>query len=418
MTDPHADSVPVIRLDPFGADHYGEAQRLRDAGPVVRVVLPGEVAAWAVTEHQLIVELVRHPHVSKDWRNWAAFRRGDVALGSPVVGMIYQDNMLTKDGSEHVRLRRPVAAAFTRGAIAEMRIVIAEVVADLLDSLPSHADQAGVVDLRQEFAHALPMRVIADLIGVPLDLRPRLQELADRQVRTDNDRAQVERDIDDRKRLFADLVTLRRRSPCGDLASRLALLIDSGDLGLDEEEVADTLWLLASAGHETTKSLIVNAVRALLTHPEQLAAARRGGSPTWSAVVEETLRWAAPVGNFPARFPVEDVTLAGVTIPAGDAVIAPYSCPGRDPRQHGPNAGSFDVSRMQISRHLAFGEGAHVCPGAHLARLEASLALEAFFTRFPQVRLAIDPSQLEPVASVFVNTTAALPVQLGGPAAA
>jgi cytochrome P450 len=147
----------------------------------------------------------------------------------------------------------------------------------------------------------------------------------------------------------------------------------------------------------------------LLTHPDQrqLAVSEK----LWPAVVEETLRWDAPIGNFPARYPLEDIEIAGVPIPRGEAILAPYSGVGRDPAAHA-DADSFDITRPP-SRHLAFGGGPHVCLGAHLARLEATVALPALFERFPRLSLAVPAAELPPVPSFFSNSAAALPVRLG-----
>jgi 2-hydroxy-5-methyl-1-naphthoate 7-hydroxylase len=173
-----------------------------------------------------------------------------------------------------------------------------------------------------------------------------------------------------------------------------------------------TLWLMLAAGHETTLSLIVNAVRALLTHPEQRALAMAGGEDTWVSVVEETLRWDAPIGNFMARYPLEPIDIAGVTIPPGEAILACYSSAGRDTTQHGAAADGFDITRRQ-ERNLAFGGGPHICLGAGLARLEATVALSALFSRYPGLSLAVDPAALAPVPSLFSNSVRSLPVVLG-----
>ncbi|MEB3372201.1 cytochrome P450 [Saccharopolyspora mangrovi] len=125
--------------------------------------------------------------------------------------------------------------------------------------------------------------------------------------------------------------------------------------------------------------------------------------------VEETLRWDAPIGNFPARYPLEDITIGGVTIPRGEAIIAPYSGVGRDEAHHGPDAGRFDLTRVP-ERHLAFGGGPHFCLGAHLARLEAVEAVSALFARHPALALA-DDEPLSPVPSLFSNSVQQLRVR-------
>lgn len=395
--------IPVIELDPAGADHQGEAARLRAAGPVVRVVLPGGLHAYAPTTHALVADLVRDPAVSKDWRNWNAVKTGALTDDNPIVGMIKVTNMVTADGAEHHRLRRPVTRTFTNGRVQELAADVQATVDALLDDLPA----AGPVDLRARLAVPLPLRVICELLGVPEDERPRLRHLVDSIFRTDTAPAEVAAVQADIPRFLADLVAHRTAHPSGDLTS--ALIAEDA---LGPEELAGTLWVLLTAGHETTIGLITNTIRALLTHPDALATARDADTGTWNAIIEEVLRWDPPIGNFMARYPLADLELGGVTIPAGEAIMAPYTAVNRDPAQHGPTAHLFDVARTPRAKHLAFGDGPHVCPGAHLARLEARLAVRSLVARHPGLRLAADPAELPPVPSLFTNSAAALPVHL------
>jgi cytochrome P450 len=415
MSFPHQSQVPpqipVITLDPTGADHHGEAARLREAGPVVRVVLPGGIHAWAITRHAELAALVKDPHVSKDWRNWTAVQQGEIPEDWPLIGMLKVDNMVTADGSRHHDLRRLVTQTLTRRRVQELRPRITEIVTALLDSLPTHAGPDGMVDLRQHFAVQVPMQVICELTGVPEAWRPRLRQLVESIFRSTTTPREVLDTQVERTRMLHELIALRREQPGDDLTSALLAASAQDRDALSEGELADTLWLLLTAGHETTLSLILNAVRALLTDPDQRALALAGDEATWAAVVEETLRWDASIGNFMARYPTEDITIAGITIPAGAAILAPYSAVGRDPDQHGPDADHFDITR-DPTKHLAFGGGPHICLGEPLARLEATIALGELFARYPALALAVEPARLVPVESLFTNTVQALPVHL------
>ncbi|WP_406417363.1 cytochrome P450 [Streptomyces sp. NBC_00873] len=404
--------IPVIALDPHGADHHGEAAKLRELGPVVRVQLPGDVMAWSVTDHALLNEMITDPRFSKDWRNWNAIIRGEISDGWPLIGMVKVTNMVTSDGQEHRRLRKLVTQTFTPRRVQELRPRIQQIVDDLLDDLPSHAAADGSVDLRRHFAHPVPMQVICELFGVPADERPRLQELMDNIFRSDLLPEEVSASQIEQYELLARVVEGRRHEPGSDLTSAMIAARAADPDALSEEELVGTLLLMLSAGQETTLSLITNAVRALLTHPDQREIAVRGDAGTWANVVEETLRWDAPIGNFPFRYPLEDVEIAGVRIPKGEAIMAPFSAVGRDTAQHGEDADRFDITRKQ-RKHLAFSNGPHFCLGAPLARLEAALALPAVFERYPDLAMAVDPDALIAVPSLFSNSSSTLPVRLG-----
>jgi 2-hydroxy-5-methyl-1-naphthoate 7-hydroxylase len=411
MTDSVTADVPTIHLDPMGTDHHGEAARMRELGPVVRVILPGDVAVWAVTTHELLAQLITNPLVSKDWRNWNKIQSGEITDEWPLVGMIKVTNMVTSDGDTHQRLRRPVTRTFTRGRVEDLRPRLEANVTELLDALPSHAVD-GVVDIRPHFAYPVPMNMICELFGVPVEWRKRLRELVESIFLTNVTPEEVVATQRERHEMLNRLVDLRREERGNDLTSALIELGEQGEETLTQEELIDTIWLFLTAGHETTLSLIVNGVRALLTHPSQLELAMNGDTATWAAVVEETLRWDAPIGNFPARYPLEDIEIAGVPIPRGEAILAPYSGVGRDSAHHGQTADEFDITRPP-TKHLAFGGGPHVCLGAHLARLEAMVALPMLFSRYPNLSLAAPVADLAPVPSFFSNSASTLPVRLG-----
>jgi cytochrome P450 len=170
---------------------------------------------------------------------------------------------------------------------------------------------------------------------------------------------------------------------------------------------------MVAAGHETTIGLILNAVRALLGHPGQL---RRvlAGEIGWEAVIEETLRWDTPTTHLLMRFATEDIEIDGTVIPEGDGVVISYRAVGWDTDQHGPDADAFDATRAAPIRHITFGHGPHICPGAALSRLEARIALPALFDRFPRLALAVPDSEIRKLPVLTQNDTAAFPVLLHG----
>lgn len=404
-------STTPVRLDVTAADLHGEVRRLRAMGDAVRVALPGDVPAWVITRHGTLQDLLSDPRIAKDAKHWAALRDGTVPEGWPMIDFVMNPGMTTADGSEHRRLRTLVSQAFTPRRIEEMRPRIDAVIQDLLDSCAEKAP--GPVDLRREFAYPLPMWVISDLLGLPAELHDQFRNLSASVSDSTTDRAET---LDTGRRLrelLAHLVEIKRSDPGDDLTSALITARDDGDR-LSEAELVGSLILLIVAGHNTTLNLLTNAVRALLTHPDQLEAATSGKVP-WSDVVEEVMRWDAPVAHFPFRYATEDIPVGDVVIPRGDAILASYVAAGRDSEVYGPSAAEFDTGRP-TPRHLSFGYGPHFCIGAQLARMEAQSALSALFGRFPDLALASPVEELTPLPSFVSNSLESLPVTLGRPA--
>ncbi len=396
-----------VRLSPEGVDQHGENARLRALGAAVEVELPDGVTAWAITRHEELQRLLGDPRVVKDLGRWGAWQRGEVPESWPMLSFVSVRAMTATDGAAHRRLRGLVAQGFTARRIESLRPRVVRIVEDLLDGLA--ADAPGPVDLRERFSYPLPIMVICELLGIPEDRREALHALSAVMTDTTMDRAKV---LEIQRSMYAGLgalIAAKREEPGDDLTSDLIAAREAGDR-LTEEELVGTLLLMFVAGHNTTLNLITNAVRALLTHPDQLALARSGARP-WSAVTEETLRWDAPVGRFPLRFALEDIDVGGVVIPKGDAILAAYGATGRDDLLHGPDAERFDITR-DSSRHLAFGHGPHFCLGAPLGRLEAEIALPALFDRFPGLALAVPAEELVPLPSIVSNSPRSLPVLL------
>ncbi|MET9615146.1 cytochrome P450 family protein [Kitasatospora indigofera] len=399
-------TAPIV-LDPLARDNAAEGALLRAAGPAVPVVLPGGVAAWAVTRHAAARKLLTDPRLVKDAGHWAAFRRGEVPRTWPLIGLaVPGPSMVTTDGAEHRRLRALVAQAFTPRRVELMRPRVEAITARLLDALAAGPPE---VDLKTAFAFPLPMTVIGTLLGVDEADHAHLRDLYERFFGSRPDPGGIQATIAALNAFVGGVVARRRAEPGDDLTSAL-LAADVEGGALSDAEAAATLRVIIAAGHETTVNLISNAVRALLTHPEQLALVRSGEVP-WSAVVEESLRWTPPTSNFLFRFTTEDVEVEGAVIPRGEPVLISYNAIGRDPAQHGVTAELFDVTR-DPARHLSFGHGPHVCPGSPLARLEAAVALPALFERFPGLALAVPDGELSPSPSLVVNSLKELPVRL------
>ncbi|MFI1760645.1 cytochrome P450 [Streptomyces sp. NPDC020800] len=404
------------RLDPSGGCPHADNARLLARGAVAPVVLPGGIDGMAVLGHEALREFLQHSDVAKDAQHFRALKEGRIGAGWPLLTFATVRGMTTADGDDHRRLRSLVSRAFTPRRVEELRPRVEELTASLLDGLARAARAGdGIADLREHFALPLPMGVIGELLGVDAEFRDRLHRLSNQVVATDIEPEAV---VAANRELVAVLTAVaeaRAERPGDDLTSALIAARDEDGDRLGPQELIGTLVLMIIAGHETTLNLITNAVRALCGHRDQLELVR-AGKASWADVVEETLRWDAPVSYFPFRYPVRDLTLDGTLIPAGTAVLAGYSAAGRDAAAHGPDADRFDVTRSARTgavRHLSLGHGAHYCLGAPLARLEATVALERLFTRFPRLRLAVREDELSRHASFVGNSVRALPVRLG-----
>ncbi|MGW9450614.1 cytochrome P450 family protein [Streptomyces sp. NPDC055632] len=404
-----ASGTGVIDLDPFVTDLDGESARLRAAGPLARVVLPGGVPCFAVTHHAEARKLLTDPRLVKDIDVWGAWQRGEIPLDWPLIGLANPGkSMLTADGEEHRRLRTLVAQALTARRVERLRAGIEALTTEMLDRLAARPE-GETVDLKAEFAYPLPMNVVCELMGVDKADQPRMKELFDKFFSTQTPPEEVPRMMADLGALFGGIVAGKEEAPGDDLTSALIAASENGDR-LTTEEITNTLQLMVAAGHETTISLIVNAVVALSTHPDQRDLVLKGEVP-WENVIEETLRWSTPTSHVLIRFAAEDIEVGDRVLPKGEGLIVSFGAIGRDEAQFGPTAGDFDVTRTP-NRHISFGHGPHVCPGAALSRLEASVALPALYARFPELRLAVPREELRNKPVVTQNDLFELPVVL------
>ncbi|AAZ56835.1 putative cytochrome P450 [Thermobifida fusca YX] len=400
---------PIV-LDPYVSDLEGERERLYEAGPIAWVELPGGVRTWSVTHHQAARELLTDSRLSKNMAHWGAYNRGEISPTWPLLSVIppTPTNLLGTDGAEHKRLRTLTAQAFTPRRVEKLRPRIREITEELLDALEERANEPQ--DLKSEFSFKLPMRVIGELYGVEEAAHGQLRSLYDKFFSSVTPPEEFLATREALVQFYTELMERKKANPSDDLTTALLQANENGDR-MTDEEVLGTLQIVVAAGHETTVNLLTNTVRALLRFPDQLELLRTGKA-TWEAAIEESLRWDPPTTNFIFRFATEDIEYGGVTIAKGDSVMISYGAIGRDRGQHGDNPEVFDVTRKTSSRHISFGYGPHVCPGAPLARLEAQVALPMLFERYPDMKLAVDDSELVPNPSVIVNSLKEFPVIL------
>jgi cytochrome P450 len=364
---------------------------LRDPYPVLaglREASPFAEAGGAV------VVVGRHEDCSRILRDPRASSERNRSLLAPAQAQ-RAPSFLSLDPPDHTRLRRLVSKAFAPRVIAALAPRIRELSDDLLDDAGS--DGARQLEVVSQLAYPLPVRIISELLGVPAEdhsrfagwsaalahaLQPQFVSALDSSVASAAQQARLEF-----AGYFRELIATRRARRTDDLLSDLVRAEDDGHR-LTEPELIATCVLLLVAGHETTVSLISNAILALLRHPDQLAALR--ADPDLAAgAVEEALRYDAPV-QFTGRVARGSMQVGPVSAPDGAVLMLLLAATGRDPDAFA-EPDRFDIRRPGTN-HLAFAAGPHFCLGAPLARLEATIALRAFAARVTDPEL--DPAGL------------------------
>lgn len=403
-------TVPVTTTL-FGDGYWDDATR-RDAAArsdaaVHRVRLPGGVSVWVIVSYDEARAALTDPRLSKDIVGLRRILRRQYthAGHGPQVSRMFSPHMLFADPPTHTRLRRLVAAQFTRPRVDALRPHIERITADLLHGLP----RGRPVDLMAEVAFLLPLTVICELLGVPVADRGSFRAWT-RAMMGDHpaDTVPASEAMAD---YFMRLIAAKRARPANDLLSALVHASYDGDV-LTQEELLGTLFLLFIAGHETTAGLIGNAARWLMAD-RRLWRDLGADSALVSAAIDEMLRYDAPVRMATHRYTREPVTYAGTTIPADELVLVGLAAANRDPRRF-DCADTLDI-RRDVTGHLGFGYGIHHCLGASLGKLEADIALTMLTRRYPRARLAVPATRLTRQRSAIINSYVALPVLLGPP---
>ena len=381
---------PAILADPY--PHYATARAQ------ARVVWNERLRAWLLLGHAEVATALRDDgRFSADRRRAKRGSRAGSAAPAPAPAAI---RVVASDPPECLAVR-----ALLSDALVPMVRAIAPRIDVLVDQLLHDLARSGqggaIVDLVEEFAYALPIRVIADLLDIPHADRARFQELS-RTIARGMDRfhgsGDVKAGLADIGAYFFGLLPERRERAArdadggadreaDDLMTRLLRVACDGDR-LSDLEVVAMCTALVFGGHETTVNLIANGTLALLRHPRELERLR-GEPALLPTAVEELLRWDSPP-QFVSRVVTETTQLGGATLHAGDTALVGIGSANRDP------AAFDDPDRLDVGRapnpHVAFGLGTHFCPGAQLSRLEARAAIGALVARCPDLRLAGEPA--------------------------
>jgi cytochrome P450 len=388
MTTPPRPALAEL-ADPANLPNpYPVLAGLREASPFAEA----DGAFVVVGKHADCSAVLRHPNASSE-------RDKSLLAAASPRRRRDRPSFLSLDPPDHTRLRRLVSKAFTPRTVARLEPRIRAITSDLLTA----AAAAGQMEVVSQLAYPLPVRIISELLGVPVEDHPRFAGWSARLAHSlqpdfglDPEAAQAKAEAaavagDEFAVYFRELIAMRRAQPTEDLLSEMIAAEDNGER-LTEDELIATCVLLLVAGHETTVGLISNAILALLRHPDQLALLR--GDPSLAAsAVEETLRYDAPV-QMTARVARGGMHVGPIAAPDGALVLLLLAASGRDPRVF-DDPDRFDI-RRGATGHLAFAAGPHFCLGAPLARLEAAIALESFARRIQRPELVASSLDYKP----------------------
>jgi cytochrome P450 len=394
--------------DEFRAATYETFAEMRERDPVLlQAGIDGETMIWFVTRYDdAVAVLMDDVRFTRDpARGFSSERYAAYTAETPEALRFIDDNMLNKDGEDHRRLRRLVTKAFTPRMVEQLRPRIQEIADGLIDAV----EPRGAMDLVEEFAFPLPITVIAELLGIPTGERASFRRWSNAMVTPAFTPEDVERLGEQAGEFVAYLRQLfeRRRADQGaDLVSALLQAEEEGDK-LSEQELFGMVALLIIAGHETTVSLIGNAVLALLRHPDRRAELEDDPSRIGPSI-EELLRYDSPVERTLNRWATEDVELGGKTVKRGESVIVILGSADRDPARF---ADPDELDFAREDKHIAFGRGSHYCLGAPLARLEGEIAVATLLRRLPGLRLAVDVEQLSWRPVPLFRSLVELPVE-------
>jgi fatty acid omega-hydroxylase len=357
---------------------------------------------YVVSTYREVVQLLHDPRVSSDVTKRPGATSGGVELeagSSPITQVIIEPNIITQDPPEHDRDRRLMTRHFgppeCPHMIADREPEIRRIVADLLDQMKGKTR----IDVVDEFAFPLPVTVICKILGVPLEDIPRFHAWIEAaldgldlgpEAASEEQQRLVEKSlgsVNEFRQFLADLLDRYAKQPGSGMLS--AMLHGGGMEGaMSQGVLVSNAVLLLFAGHETSVNLIAHSVLSLLRHPHELEKLRRRPELIVPGV-EELLRLESSVQFWHTRTALEDIEIAGTTIPKGAPIFLVYGSANRDPERF-ENPDRLDLERPD-NQHLGFSQGIHYCFGAPLARLEVQVAIGEFVRRVENPRLVEDP---------------------------
>jgi cytochrome P450 len=386
----------------FQANPFPALARLRRTGPLTRVLLMNGIEAWLITRYDEALQVLKDTR----FRTRPPFLDGGIYNPSPILKVLLFNTLVNADPPRHTQLRALVSKAFTARFVESMRPHIQEITDHLIDSVALR----GQMDLIEDFAFPLPITVIAEMLGVPPEDRSRIRagsEALFDAISGGDASPPLLAKLEEFRAYLDQIIEIKRRDPRNDLISHLVQAEEDG-VYLSEDELLSMITLFVFAGHETTVNLIGNGMLALFTHPAQLAKLREDPALVTNAI-EEMLRYCGPSIAPGPRYASEDVEVGGQLIRKGDAVLVSVAAANRDQAWF-KQCETFDITRSDEGRHMAFGYGIHYCLGAPLARLEGHIAISTLLKRFPNLRLAVPPETLRWRGNPHLRGLCSLPV--------
>lgn len=382
--------------------------KLREEAPVCGVRLGSGIYAWLLTRYDDIVAALKDERLANDRRNAPTRNRPKrEQLLYHMFGALNR-SMLASDAPDHARLRGLVQKAFTAGRVEQMRSRIESLTEQFLEA----PLRRGHLDVVRDYALPLPTTIIAEMLGVPESDRERFHHWSDA-ILTLNamevlGMLRAAPFVVKFRSYIRKMVRLRRQQPQDDLIGALVQAEEAGDR-LSEDELVAMIFLLLIAGHETTVNLIANGTLALLENPAEMERLRAQPELMASAV-EELARYQSPLEFGNVRWARTAIKMDGVPVAAGDPLLLSLASANRDPQQF-ESPDKLDLTRSP-NRHLAFGQGAHYCVGAILARMEGQIALTNLLRHCPDLRLAVPRERLRWRKSLVLRGLESLPVAL------
>jgi len=413
QTNHRLKTPPDLDSKKFAQNKYEYYKWLREESPVFhgKFIIPD---SYILSRYEDCVMMLNDPRFIRDSSTITGGSKSIIPLplpsfiSLPKSAELMAQNMLYEDEPDHKRLRSLVHQAFSRKSLAKISARIEQLTNELLDK----AEAKGTVDLKEAYALPIPVTVIQEMVGVANEDMSELYKGIEAIIDGFSGWRIVRTMLWDMPRLFKFLRKLlehKRDNPGEDILTGLIQAEEQGE-SLSEDEIVSMMFLLITAGFETTIQLITNGVIELLQHPEQLARLRENPDLIEPAI-EEILRFSAPVQSTEANYTTEDITLHGVTIPKGATVFPFLGAANHDPTVF-ENPEVFDITRSP-NKHLGFGSGIHSCLGASLARMETKIAITNLLKRNPNLRLAVDPSELEIQVRPGFHMYKSLPIILG-----